>query len=300
MSQISRGSVPRLKRSSAKERLGVSQRASWSPTGAQQSGSGWWWTDALAALTVAGFALRKGAIRPSARPLLPTRVRSVSQDRTGGNAGRLRRRRTLRDRPNAYCRPVPYLAVYTIVFGVNLLPAFGPPSWAVTCVHPTALAPQSRGPGRDRSGGGGGSRGVITLALGARHFSTWLPQRMKDDLECRAVLEPEGARQRSCEFLIFVVCSTPFGSALSCRWVPGPRPPLVHFGVLRRPTGELFHLHEFGRPRRSAIEQRPRAALRIGMVDRTAGRAPRDRVPSSARQLAPRLAAPFVFVKGAL
>ncbi len=93
-----------------------------------------------------------------------------------------------------------YLAVFAIVFGVNLLPAFGPPTWAVlvfTRLHwhlnPVALVV---------IGAVAAASGRYLLALGARHFSMWLPRRMRDNLEdARAVL----SRKRGSVFAIFAI-----------------------------------------------------------------------------------------------
>ena len=70
-----------------------------------------------------------------------------------------------------------YLAVFAIVFGVNLLPAFGPPTWAIlvfTRLHwhlnPVALVV---------IGAVAAASGRYLLARGARRFSGRLPARMR-------------------------------------------------------------------------------------------------------------------------
>jgi membrane protein YqaA with SNARE-associated domain len=95
---------------------------------------------------------------------------------------------------------VPYLAVFAIVFGINLLPAFGPPTWAVlvfTRLHwhlnPVALV---------LIGAVAAASGRYLLALAARHFSTRLPRRMQENLEdARVVLN----RKRGSVLAIFAV-----------------------------------------------------------------------------------------------
>jgi membrane protein DedA with SNARE-associated domain len=71
---------------------------------------------------------------------------------------------------------MPYLALFAIVFGINLLPAFGPPTWAVlvfTRLHwhlnPVALV---------LLGAVAASSGRYLLALGSRRFSGHLPRRL--------------------------------------------------------------------------------------------------------------------------
>jgi membrane protein YqaA with SNARE-associated domain len=75
---------------------------------------------------------------------------------------------------------VQYLAVFAIVFGINLLPAFGPPTWAVlvfTRLHwhlnPVALV---------LIGAAAAACGRYLLALTARHFSDRFPKQMKENL----------------------------------------------------------------------------------------------------------------------
>jgi membrane protein YqaA with SNARE-associated domain len=76
---------------------------------------------------------------------------------------------------------VPYLALLAIVFGINLLPAFGPPTWAVLVfarlhwhLNPVALV---------LLGAIGAMSGRYLLARGARHFKGRMPARMRENLE---------------------------------------------------------------------------------------------------------------------
>jgi membrane protein YqaA with SNARE-associated domain len=83
---------------------------------------------------------------------------------------------------------VQYLALFAIVFGINLLPAFGPPTWAVlvfTRLHwhlnPIALV---------LLGAVAAVGGRYLLARGARHFKGRMPSQMKDNLEdARTLIE---------------------------------------------------------------------------------------------------------------
>jgi len=83
---------------------------------------------------------------------------------------------------------VKYLALFAIVFGINLLPAFGPPTWAVlvfTRLHwhlnPVVLV---------ILGAIAATSGRYLLARGSRRFKGRLPRRMKDNLEdARALLQ---------------------------------------------------------------------------------------------------------------
>lgn len=81
-----------------------------------------------------------------------------------------------------------YLALFAVVFGINLLPAFGPPTWAVLVfarlhwhLNPVALV---------LIGAVAAMSGRYLLALGARQFSGRLPRRMKENLtDARALVE---------------------------------------------------------------------------------------------------------------
>lgn len=102
---------------------------------------------------------------------------------------------------------MPYLAVFAIVFGINLLPAFGPPTWAVlvfTRLHwhlnPVALVVV---------GAVAAASGRYLLALAARHFSGRLPQRMQTNLaDARAVLN-RNRKSTLAVFAVFVVSPLP-------------------------------------------------------------------------------------------
>lgn len=100
-----------------------------------------------------------------------------------------------------------YLAVFAIVFGVNLLPAFGPPTWAIlvfTRLHwhlnPVALVVL---------GAVAAACGRYLLALAARHFSGRLPARMRTNLEGARGLLDERRRSSLAIFGLFVVSPLP-------------------------------------------------------------------------------------------
>jgi membrane protein YqaA with SNARE-associated domain len=102
---------------------------------------------------------------------------------------------------------VQYLALFAIVFGVNLLPAFGPPTWSVlvfTRLHwhlnPVALV---------LLGAVAAMSGRYLLARGARHFKGRIPGRMRDNLEdARTLLERKRVGAIAL-FLVFVASPLP-------------------------------------------------------------------------------------------
>ena len=102
---------------------------------------------------------------------------------------------------------MPYLALFAVVFGINLLPAFGPPTWAVlvyTRLHwhlnPIALV---------LIGAVAATSGRYLLALGARHFKGRLPSRMRENLEGAHILIQRRRAGAIALFGLFVVSPLP-------------------------------------------------------------------------------------------
>ena len=126
-----------------------------------------------------------------------------------------------------------YLALFAIVFGVNLLPAFGPPTWAVLVfarlhwhLNPIALV---------LLGAMAAVGGRYLLALGARHFKGRMPSRMRDNLEAaRTLLERKRAGAIAL-FGVFVVSPLPSAQLF------------IAAGLLDLPLGLLTLAFFFGR-----------------------------------------------------
>ena len=76
---------------------------------------------------------------------------------------------------------MPYLALFAVVFGINLLPAFGPPTWAVLVF--TRLHWHLNAIGLVVLGGIAATGGRYLLARGTRHFKGRMPARMKHNLD---------------------------------------------------------------------------------------------------------------------
>jgi membrane protein YqaA with SNARE-associated domain len=102
---------------------------------------------------------------------------------------------------------VQYLALFAIVLGINLLPAFGPPTWAVlvfTRLHwhlnPFALV---------ILGAVAAMTGRYLLARGARHFKDRLPDRMRDNLQDAQTLIERKRVGALALFGVFVVSPLP-------------------------------------------------------------------------------------------
>jgi len=128
---------------------------------------------------------------------------------------------------------VAYLAVTAIIFGINLLPAFGPPTWAVlvfTRLHwhlnPVALVVL---------GAVAAMAGRYLLARMARHFKGQLPARLQDNLEdARALIERKRIGAMAL-FGIFVISPLPSAQLF------------IAAGLLDLPLGLLTWAFFFGR-----------------------------------------------------
>ena len=73
-----------------------------------------------------------------------------------------------------------YISLFLLALGVNLLPAFGPPTWSIIVLY---------GLNGDQPlwalvliGALGAALGRLVLAMGARRFAHWLPTRMQDNV----------------------------------------------------------------------------------------------------------------------
>jgi hypothetical protein len=108
------------------------------------------------------------------------------------------------------------LAVFGIVFGINLLPAFGPPTWAVLVfvrlhwhLNPVALV---------LIGAVAAASGRFLLALGARHLAPRLPKKMQNNLEDARGLLSQNRRSVLVGFGIFVVSPLPSAQLFLAAW----------------------------------------------------------------------------------
>jgi membrane protein DedA with SNARE-associated domain len=105
--------------------------------------------------------------------------------------------------------PIDYLPFVLVVFGVNLLPAFGPPTWTLVVfahvhwhLNPVALV---------LTGAAAAAAGRYLLATGTRHFGGRLPATVQDNLQ--AADEYLAQRRRSMWLLFGVFVVSPLPSA---------------------------------------------------------------------------------------
>ncbi|HEY5438272.1 MAG TPA: hypothetical protein VIJ99_05185 [Acidimicrobiales bacterium] len=118
-----------------------------------------------------------------------------------------------------------YLALFAIVFAINLLPAFGPPTWAVLVfarlhwhLNPIMLV---------LLGAIAAVCGRYLLAMGSRHFKGRLPRRMKLNLEDARTLITNKRVGAIALFGLFVVSPLPSAQLF------------VAAGLLDLPLGQL-------------------------------------------------------------
>jgi membrane protein YqaA with SNARE-associated domain len=100
-----------------------------------------------------------------------------------------------------------YLVLFLTVFGINLLPAFGPPTWAVLVfarlhwhLNPVALV---------ILGGVAATGGRYLLARGARRFKGHLGTRMTDNLAAAQTILERKKRGTITVLALFVVSPLP-------------------------------------------------------------------------------------------
>ena len=103
--------------------------------------------------------------------------------------------------------PIDYLPFVLIVFGVNLLPAFGPPTWTLVVfahlrwgLNPVALVVL---------GATAAAAGRYLLALGTRRFGTHLPANARENLSDADQYLATRRRSMWVLFGVFVVSPLP-------------------------------------------------------------------------------------------
>lgn len=134
-----------------------------------------------------------------------------------------------------------YISLFLLAFGVNLLPAFGPPTWSIIVLY---------GVNGDQPlwalvliGAAGAALGRLMLAIGARHFGKWLPQRMRDNVAAARTAVERRKHNVIIALALFVV--SPLPSAQLFIAVGLARVPLLGFTAAFF-TGRLFTYAFYG------------------------------------------------------
>jgi uncharacterized membrane protein YdjX (TVP38/TMEM64 family) len=134
-----------------------------------------------------------------------------------------------------------YVTLFLLAFGVNLLPAFGPPTWSIIVLY---------GVSGDQPlwalviiGAMGAALGRLALALSARRFAHWLPQRMQDNVAAARVAVERRRHNVLIALALFVI--SPLPSAQLFMAVGLARVPLLGFTAAFF-TGRLFTYSFYG------------------------------------------------------
>lgn len=134
-----------------------------------------------------------------------------------------------------------YVTLFLLTFGVNLLPAFGPPTWSIIVLY---------GVNGDQPlwalviiGAMGAALGRLALALSARRFAHWLPQRMQDNVAAARVAVERRRHNVLIALALFVI--SPLPSAQLFMGVGLARVPLLGFTAAFF-TGRLFTYSFYG------------------------------------------------------
>lgn len=81
-----------------------------------------------------------------------------------------------------------YLLLFALVFGINLLPAFGPPTWSIIVLY--GLNSEIPVPLLVLTGAVAAASGRLVLAYGCRYFSRFFSEKTKTNLAvARAAIE---------------------------------------------------------------------------------------------------------------
>lgn len=104
---------------------------------------------------------------------------------------------------------LPYLLLVAVVFGVALLPIFGPPVWIVLVVakvrwdlNPVLLV---------ALGASASTAGRLTLARLSRHLNRWVPQRARQNLDAAHTYLDSHEKSILALLAVFIVSPLPSG-----------------------------------------------------------------------------------------
>ncbi len=135
-----------------------------------------------------------------------------------------------------------YLVAVALVFAVNLLPAFGPPTWAVLAflVLDSSLQPMVLVP----LGAVASTAGRITLALVARHFRGRLAPRRRQNLEQLRTTLTANRRRAALGLGVFLLSPLPSSQLfLGAGLLDVPLPPLAAAFFVGRLASYTIYVH---------------------------------------------------------
>ena len=118
-----------------------------------------------------------------------------------------------------------YLILFAVVLGVNLLPAFGPPTWTVIVVY--GLSTKMPLPALVIVGATAAALGRFALANGFRLVRGHIPQKMKHNLQAAGDAVEKNKRGSLVAIGLFALSPLPSAQLFEAAGLAGVR--LVHF-----------------------------------------------------------------------
>jgi uncharacterized membrane protein YdjX (TVP38/TMEM64 family) len=118
-----------------------------------------------------------------------------------------------------------YLFLFAIVFGVNLMPAFGPPTWSIIVIYGL----QGNIPlwALVIIGAIGAALGRFVLAVGFRYLRSYVPRRIKENLEAAGEALEKRRRGAFLALGLFALSPVPSAQLFEAAGLTGVR--LLHF-----------------------------------------------------------------------
>jgi membrane protein YqaA with SNARE-associated domain len=101
----------------------------------------------------------------------------------------------------------PYVVVAAAVFGINLLPAFGPPTWAVLVLF--HLHGDYKVPLLVLVGAIAAASGRLLLALATRRLARYLPQHRRENLEAAGEILTRRSTHTAAALALFALSPVP-------------------------------------------------------------------------------------------
>ena len=118
-----------------------------------------------------------------------------------------------------------YLILFAVVLGVNLLPAFGPPTWTVIVIY--GLSTKMPLPALVLVGAAAAALGRFTLAHGFRLLRKRIPEKMKRNLQAAGEAVEKRERGSLVAMGLFALSPLPSAQLFEAAGLTGLR--LVHF-----------------------------------------------------------------------
>ena len=114
-----------------------------------------------------------------------------------------------------------YLILFAIVFGVNLLPAFGPPSWSIIVLY--GLNSDLPVPAIVATGAVAAALGRFCLAHGTRHLRRWVSEKTRRNLEAARELLQKNKRRGVLALGLFALSPVPSAQLFEAAGLTGVR-----------------------------------------------------------------------------